>query len=550
MMSCVGGNGDDRPALNPTKLHRFPPDTRKRIEHLIQIQKDHDELKAQFYKDRGALEAKYEKLYQPLYDKRYNIMNGIGVTTDSESPTTNQGEKGIPEFWLYALNAMYVLDKEIKDYDQGALKHLVNIKWLRTDNLKVFKLEFYFRPNPFFKNSVLTVTYHMIDEDEFIIEKIIGTEIEWTSENRLKKHRTGNRRSFFDLFSPPEAHNDCKNLKLKDILQGNYLIGSIIRDDIIPRAVLWFTGEAELEQFEEMSSVHESFLKRLSLDVQKRVDRLRKIQKDHDGLKAQFYRERAELEASYQKAYNDMYNERYRIVNGVVEAEKLAKDSEVGNQSPEEKGVPEFWRHALVNHELLETEISIPDGEALKYITDIRWFRKDDSKGFILQFYFDKNPFFTNTVLTKTYQLLDEDETILHKALGTEIEWYAGNCLTRECESFFNFFNPVRINEKAREELVEVMRRDYYIGSTIRNEIIPRAVLWYLGEAVQGDKEFGIKESEESDEDVDEESEGEESEDEVSEEEVSEEEESDEGKESEGEESEDEVSEDEGSEDE
>ncbi|KAL6206822.1 hypothetical protein ACLB2K_024068 [Fragaria x ananassa] len=352
-------------------------------------------------------------------------MNGIGVATDSESPTTNQEEKGIPEFWLYALNAMYVLDKEIKDYDQGALKHLVNIKWLRTDNLKVFKLEFYFRPNPFFKNSVLTVTYHMIDEDEFIIEKIIGTEIEWTSENRLKKHRTGNRRSFFDLFSPPEAHNDCK--------------------------------------------------------------------KDHDGLKAQFYRERAELEASYQKAYNDMYNERYGIVNGVVEAEKLAKDSEVGNQSPEEKGVPEFWRHALVNHELLETEISIPDGEALKYITDIR----------------------------------------------TEIEWYAGNCLTRECESFFNFFNPVRINEKAREELVEVMRRDYYIGSTIRNEIIPRAVLWYLGEAVQGDKEFGIKESEESDEDVDEESEGEESEDEVSEEEVSEEEES------EGEESEDEVSEDE-----
>ncbi|KAL6201246.1 hypothetical protein ACLB2K_024961 [Fragaria x ananassa] len=187
----VGGNGDDRPALNPTKLHRFPPDTRKRIEHLIQIQKDHDQLKAQFYKDRGALEAKYEKLYQPLYDKRYNIVNGIGVTADSESPTTNQEEKGIPEFWLYALNAMYVLDKEIKDYEQGALKHLVNIKWLRTDNLKVFKLEFYFRPNPFFKNSVLTVTYHMIDEDEFIIEKIIGTEIEWTSENRLKKHRTG-----------------------------------------------------------------------------------------------------------------------------------------------------------------------------------------------------------------------------------------------------------------------------------------------------------------------------------------------------------------------
>ncbi|KAK9914372.1 hypothetical protein M0R45_038155 [Rubus argutus] len=58
------------------------------VEHLIRIQKEHDELKAQFYKDRGALEAKYEKLYQALYDKRYNIVNAIGVTTDSETTTT------------------------------------------------------------------------------------------------------------------------------------------------------------------------------------------------------------------------------------------------------------------------------------------------------------------------------------------------------------------------------------------------------------------------------------------------------------------------------
>ncbi|KAK9914373.1 hypothetical protein M0R45_038156 [Rubus argutus] len=78
----------------------------------------------------------------------------------------------------------------------------------------------------------------MIDEDESIIEKIIGTEIEWYSKNRLKKHRKGSRRSFFNLFSPPEVHNDYKR---------NYLIGSIIRNDIIPRAVLWFTGEAKLE---------------------------------------------------------------------------------------------------------------------------------------------------------------------------------------------------------------------------------------------------------------------------------------------------------------
>ena len=63
-------------------------------------------------------------------------------------------------------------------------------------------------------------------------------------------------------------------------------------------------------------------------------------------------------------------------------------------------------------------QITNADGEALKYLTDIKWSRKDDFRGFMLEFCFDKNPFFTNSVLTKTYQFLDEDETILHKATG------------------------------------------------------------------------------------------------------------------------------------
>ena len=53
--------------------------------------------------------------------------------------------------------------------------------------------------------------------------------------------------------------------------------------------------------------------------------------------------------------------------------------------------------------------------------------------------------------------------------------------------------------------------------STIRNEIIPRAVLWYVGEAVRWDREVGFKDSEESDEvseDEDDESENEDDEEE------------------------------------
>jgi len=33
------------------------------------VQGKHDELEAEFFKEREALEAKYQKLYQPLYTK-------------------------------------------------------------------------------------------------------------------------------------------------------------------------------------------------------------------------------------------------------------------------------------------------------------------------------------------------------------------------------------------------------------------------------------------------------------------------------------------------
>ena len=36
---------------------------------FINLQSQHDELEAKFFEERAALEAKYQKLYQPLYTK-------------------------------------------------------------------------------------------------------------------------------------------------------------------------------------------------------------------------------------------------------------------------------------------------------------------------------------------------------------------------------------------------------------------------------------------------------------------------------------------------
>ncbi|GKC87244.1 nucleosome assembly protein 1;4-like protein isoform X2, partial [Tanacetum coccineum] len=108
------------------------------------------------------------------------------------------------------------------------------------------------------------------------------------------------------------------------------------------------------------------------------------------------------------------------------------------------------------------------DEEALKYLKDIKWCHMDDPKGFKLEFFFETYPFFTNSVLTKVYHMIDDDETILEKA----------------------------------------------IGSTIRDKIILHAFSWFSGEANEGD--FGVFDDEvnEDDEDDDEIEEDEEEDDE------------------------------------
>lgn len=67
-----------------------------------------------------------------------------------------------------------VLNLQIQERDEAALKYLKDIKWSRIEDPKGFKLDFFFDTNPFFKNSVLTKTYHMVDEDDPILEKAIG----------------------------------------------------------------------------------------------------------------------------------------------------------------------------------------------------------------------------------------------------------------------------------------------------------------------------------------------------------------------------------------
>ena len=93
------------------------------------------------------------------------------------------------------------------------------------------------------------------------------------------------------------------------------------------------------------------------------------------------------------------------MVNAVVEA--------VG--TPNEASMDQIEDRAVVkNNEMLSDEIAKRDEGALKYPKDIKWYGIKN-EGFKLEFYFETNPHFKNTVLAKTCHTIDEDAPILRE---------------------------------------------------------------------------------------------------------------------------------------
>ena len=140
-----------------------------------------------------------------------------------------------------------------------------------------FTLHFYFAPNDYFTNSVLTKEYEMkcepSEDDPFSFEgpeifKCKGSTINWKEGKNLtvktvkkkQKHKSkGNVRtitkqvkndSFFNFFDPPPIPDDPDadvDPETQDLLTADFEIGHYIRDRIIPRAVLFFTGNYQLD---------------------------------------------------------------------------------------------------------------------------------------------------------------------------------------------------------------------------------------------------------------------------------------------------------------
>merc|ERR1719339_306500 len=225
-------------------------------------------------------------MHQKLYEKRGKIVTASHEPTDEEAdyPSDDEDEntKGIPEFWLTIFKNVDLLAEMVQDYDEPILKHLTDIQLKFHDEPMGFTLEFQFTENEHFTNKVLTKYYEMKcvpeKEDPFSFEgpeifKCKGCSIDWKKGKNVtvktikkkQKHKsrgavrtitkTVQNDSFFNFFNPPPVPEDPNEEMDEDtqaLLTADFEIGHYIRERIVPRAVLFYTGEAlDDEDFEE-----------------------------------------------------------------------------------------------------------------------------------------------------------------------------------------------------------------------------------------------------------------------------------------------------------
>ncbi|KFX90229.1 hypothetical protein V497_00794 [Pseudogymnoascus sp. VKM F-4516 (FW-969)] len=275
------------------------------------------------------------------------------------------------------------------------------------------------------------------------------------------------------------------------------------------------------------------YVESLPTPVRRRVAGLKGVQRDHSKLEAEFQEEVLQLEKKYFEKFTPLYQKRAAIVNGTAEPtedeikageedeEDEDKDEEEAAVKPEETttdaitGIPEFWLSAMKNQISLAEMITDRDEAALKHLTDVRM-EYLDKPGFRLIFEFAENDFFTNTTITKTYFYQNESgyggDFIYDHAEGDKIDWKAGKDLTVRIESkkqrnkntkqtrvvkktvptesFFNFFSPPKAptdedDDDAASDIEERLELDYQLGEDIKEKLIPRAVDWFTGEALQ-----------------------------------------------------------------
>jgi len=297
-----GGYENQQMSTTPSNFLGASKDVLRRVRALKKYQLESIGIESKFYQRVHELEKEFQPLFENVNTKRKAVILGeyepgenecdvpliYGLTAKQlqqmeadAAESAPSGAVGIPNFWYQCLSNSSQVSEMIQDCDVPVLKCLKDLTVEIHDQPAAgFTLLFHFGENAYFKNAVLSKYYRLeigsspsdnpFEYDGPTIVKCQGTTIEWkegknVTEKVVKKKqkkgphagrfvtKTVTSDSFFNFFNPAETEITGEDMdpELAEIVQNDFELGQIIRDQIIPHAVLYFTGEAADDDDEE-----------------------------------------------------------------------------------------------------------------------------------------------------------------------------------------------------------------------------------------------------------------------------------------------------------
>ncbi|XP_025843941.1 protein SET-like [Vulpes vulpes] len=177
------------------------------IEHTDEVQNEIDRLNEQTSEEILKLEQKYNKLRQPFFQKRSELMAQI------------------PNFWVTTFVNHPQVSALLGVEDEEVMHYLTRVEVTEFEDIKS---GFYFDENPYFENKVLSKELHLNESGD---PSSKSTEIKWKSGEDLTKcsSQTQNKASRKRQQEEPESfftwftdHSDA----------GADDLGEVIKDDI------------------------------------------------------------------------------------------------------------------------------------------------------------------------------------------------------------------------------------------------------------------------------------------------------------------------------
>jgi len=187
------------------------------IEQIDEVQNEIDRLNESASEEILRVEQKYNKLRQPYFQKRSELISKI------------------PNFWVTAFVNHPQVSALLNEEDEEALQSLTKVEVQEFDDIKSgYKINFHFEDNPYFDNKCISKEFHLNDTGE---PSSKSTTIEWKAGKDLTKKssqsKAGKKRgheeqdSFFGWFLD---HGDA----------GADELGEVIKDDIWPNPLQYY----------------------------------------------------------------------------------------------------------------------------------------------------------------------------------------------------------------------------------------------------------------------------------------------------------------------